>query len=241
MTIRTPQWYRERFPFEYCASHYLKLWESEECELCTRFEQALVSGETPTSETIKRALTHFRIARNFKGIAGRHGELWPAIQNAVKTPFSEDALDKRAAALVANTEQAWQGDFPAGKISAASKLLWLAIKQPFVIYDTQAVLALSEAYASNHKLDAGDGRYERYLDAWRKEYAAVSEAIASAIRQLPEGKRFMPKPHTSDEQILQFAELEWFKERVFDTFLWLVGGEHQRHSDIQARRKRAQG
>ncbi len=67
--------------------------------------------------------------------------------------------------------------------------------------------------------------YENYTRAWRAEYEAVEVAIEKAIKNLPNGRAFMPYTQLTDAELVAFAEKQWFKERVFDIFLWELGGE----------------
>lgn len=49
-------------------------------------------------------------------------------------------------------------------------------------------------------------------------------SIQSAVEQLPKGRMFMRACPLSDEELVRRAKEPWFLERVFDVFLWEIGG-----------------
>jgi hypothetical protein len=102
-------------------------------------------------------------------------------------------------------------------ISAASKLLWLSFRDPFIIYDSRADYALRQGF--NARFDG----YREYAAAWRNAYAKHEAAIAKAVEELPKARVFMRSEPPLDHEILRTARETWFKERVFDTFLWEMG------------------
>lgn len=204
--------YRADFPFEYCALRFLLQWLHAERALY----QAIASN--PSDEDISNALAYFQVSRNFKGIS-KEPEKVTFIRKALisvckgKTLSPEEKVEKLTRRL--------ESEFKKFNLSAASKLLWLSFREPFVIYDSRAVNALSK------KLGRKFGRrdYAAYSAAWRSEYAAVESAIECAASRLPMGRIFMPSCSLTNRELLQLAKMPWFKERVFDIFLWELGGD----------------
>lgn len=203
--------YRAEFPLEYCALRFLLQWLRREEAL----HQAIASE--PSDEEIRDALAYFRVSRNFKGLSKESGKA-ASIRKALITVRNDKELSPEK--KVEELAQSLETEFKKFNLSAASKLLWLSFREPFVIYDGRAVDALS------NKLGREFSRrdYTEYLAAWRSEYAAIDSAIERAASQLPKGRVFMPSCRLTDEELLLLAKTPWFKERVFDIFLWEVGG-----------------
>ena len=105
-------------------------------------------------------------------------------------------------------------------LSAASKLLWLSYREPYIVYDARAVKALTRRFG--HRFDERD--YDAYSKAWRQEYGKSQASIQAAVEHLPKGRIFMRSCSLSDQELVIMAKETWFIERVFDTFLWEVGG-----------------
>ena len=105
-------------------------------------------------------------------------------------------------------------------LSAASKLLWLSYSEPYVVYDNRAVTALRDEFG--HRFEERD--YSAYSKVWREEYVIFEGSIQSAVEQLPTGGMFMRACPFSDQELIRGAKETWFLERVFDIFLWEIGG-----------------
>jgi hypothetical protein len=203
--------YQAEFPLEFCALRFLLQWLGKEEQL----HRALVSN--PTDEHIRAALAYFQVSRNFKGL-GNQPEKASLIRDLlVKTRTNPELTIEKKVEELAKT---FKDRFKKCNLSAASKLLWLSFRNPVIIYDQRAEKALSK------KLNCKplDGSYSSYTEAWRRLYADYESEIGDAVTRLPRGRIFMPKCLLTDEELLRTANEPWFKERVFDTFLWEVGG-----------------
>ena len=203
--------YIDKFPFEFCATRFLRQWESRERELHSSI------STNPTAAGVIKALRYFQVARNFKGLK-HDSSISEKILNALilikddmtlTTPI--DKVNKLAAVFLE--------DFKQFNISSASKLFWLSYRYPYVIYDSRAVKALKRAGCRNIK------DYSSYVSAWRGEFLKMEVNIGSAIQHLPFGRRFMPYTPLSDDDLVSYSKELWFKERVFDIFLWEIGGQ----------------
>jgi hypothetical protein len=56
-------------------------------------------------------------------------------------------------------------------------------------------------------------------------FGKLVKAIEGAISNLPGGRAFMPLTHFTDTELKALSTKTWFKECVFDIFLWEVGGD----------------
>jgi hypothetical protein len=192
--------------FEFCAFKFLIQWQENECAL----HRAI--STTPTKCDIHEALKHFQVARTFRNVDGRLSSILNSLNQVRNTQNFSSAYEK--VELLASD---FKTKFGKQNTSAASKLLWLSHRTPFIIYDGRAVKALRHF---GHKFDS----YTQYSNVWRNEYARFEGLIRNAVEQLPSGRMFMRSCPFSDDELLQMAKEAWFMERVFDTFLWENGG-----------------
>jgi hypothetical protein len=91
-------------------------------------------------------------------------------------------------------------------LSAASKLLWARYRDPFLIYDARARLALGTR--------AGD--YHAYAAEWQTRYARHADVVRAACDALGTSR--------TTAGAASLARRRWFRRRVFDLALWLDGG-----------------
>lgn len=197
--------------FEFCAFRFLTQWQEDEHTLYSAFTA------TPTPKDIRKALTYFQVARNFPGLKepAKADFILTSLQKvradpALSTP--DDKVNRMATDL--------QGEFKRYTLSAASKLLWLSYREPYIVYDSRAVKALRHDFG--HRFDDGD--YAAYSAEWRQEYTKWQSAIQTAVEQLPKGRLFMRPCSLPDQELVSMAKEGWFMERVFDLFLWEIGG-----------------
>ena len=194
--------------FEFCAFRFWNQWRDEETSLYDAISAA------PIAQDIRKALNYFQVARTFKGIGldGNADYILDCLIRVRHDPTLTAPADK-----VETLAGEFKKKFGSHNISAASKLLWLSFRDPYVIYDGRAVLALSMQFGARF-----DG-YRKYATAWRKAYTDNEGAIVKAVEELPKGRIFMRTDPPADQDILNIARETWFKERVFDIFLWEVG------------------
>ena len=94
------------------------------------------------------------------------------------------------------------------ELSAATKFLWLLQRDPVIIYDSQARRALG----------APVGDYDRYVSLWRSGYRENQQEIREACDALPQ--------RSTDRIPFNRGEApEWFRQRVYDIYLWLAGSK----------------
>lgn len=204
--------YQTEFPLEYCALRFLIQWLRNEQSL----HQAIASSLSDIG--IRHALAYFQVARNFKGLS-QDLTTTSIIRKALLSIRGNESLS--ADSKVEKLASSLQSHFQKFNLSAASKLLWLSFRDPFVIYDNRAVTALSRNF--KHKFSVRN--YADYTKVWRTQYGYFESDITAAVKQLPKGRMFMPACLLSDEELLKLTDKTWFKERVFDIFLWEIGGK----------------
>lgn len=192
---------------------FLLQWQHKESKLHREVRKA-----NPSAEAIRSALRFFQVSRNFAGID----------QNPRALRIAKELVKIRGGAnphpvgtVVALADAFRRAGFQRN-ISAASKLLWLGTRSPFKIYDDRAWLALRRLGA-----DPGSkGDYAAYFDTWKIEYAKHKVGIDAAVQLLPAAVPFLPFPQPSDAGVRRVVQKGWFKERVFDIYLWELGGEN---------------
>jgi hypothetical protein len=198
--------------FEYCALRYLLQWQ--------RKEESLHEGmraSNPELPKLRDALRYFKVARNFKGLGN----------DSLATVILDNFLEVRRANYLAEDQQvvALAACFErAGfqyNVSAASKLLWLASRKS-IIYDSRAYAALRGVYGHT----ASQKDYVAYCMSWRRAYKENKEAISDAVEELPGARVFLPRCGLSDNKLLALVRTSWFRERVFDIYLWERGAEY---------------
>jgi hypothetical protein len=199
----------EKPSFEYCSVRFLEQWVRREKRLYEAF------STTPTPEDICEALSYFKVSRNFAGIddPGKQ-KLVLASLKATLTNSKLPGANGKVCALAKKFEQ----DFKFFNLSAASKLLWLSSRTPFIIYDRRAVKALR-----SFRFYFQDRDYDAYTNAWRTQFNSCAKAIGAATRKLPKVKAFMHPSIRFDPKLVKTIREPWFKERVFDLYLWETG------------------
>ena len=71
------------------------------------------------------------------------------------------------------------------------------------------------------RLPSGD--LDKYYARWRSEYEKVRAEIKSACDRLPRVHKYCFDADVTPKSIINLVSNEWFRERVFDTWLWKVG------------------
>jgi len=198
--------------FEFCAFRFLEQWQDEEYALFNAI------SSTPTDKDIRKALSYFQVSRTFEGLK-EPAKVALILKSLVQVrtdqslAASEDKVNKLTELLLP--------EFNQNNLSAASKLLWLSYRDPYVIYDSRAVRALTRDFGYRFQ----DRDYAAYSRSWRQEYAIRQTSIEAAVKELPKGRIFMRSYPFSDDALLAMAKEPWFLERVFDIFLWEVGAD----------------
>lgn len=197
------------FSFEYCALRFLLIWQRREIVLHDSFKV------DPSIDDIRKALRHFKVARNFKGL--KDDVTATKIRHILLRVRSRKNISEQKRVLL--LADAFEKEDFLHNISAASKLLWLSYQAPVIIYDSRAYSALKFEY----EYKGGVKNYEQYCDAWRTAYKESEEEINRAVKRLSKVRMFTPGERFSRETLLLLVNQRWFKERVFDIYLWERG------------------
>jgi len=195
-------------PYEFCAYRFLELWERAEKPL-----HIAMSG-TPSASQIRGALKYYRIARNFKGLSDIVAE-----QISEELLKVSDECNGSYSSKVVSLASRFKDSFGQSNLSAASKLLWLRNRSPYLIYDSRALIALRRLGNKFNKAD-----YISYCGVWEREYKKRSCEISLAAHGLVN----LPRKYTAaftlaDEELIKLVQSSWFIERVFDIYLWEIG------------------
>jgi len=200
-------------PFTYCAARFLEQWLKKERELHTR-----IAGPTngPQAKELRKMLSHFSIQRNFTGLG--NDELALTIIRLLVEVSSQVSNDPVSA--VNDLASGFEAEFGQRNLSAASKLLWIRKRHPFVILDKQATSALT---ALGYDFDPG--HYGEFYKAWHDAFSKRREEIRAASHRLVGPCKAFTAAHllSSDADLLALVSEDWFQARVFDIYLWEIG------------------
>lgn len=197
-------------PLEYCALRFLHQWQRRERVLHQQM------SDNPSLLQIRSALQYFQVARNFKGL-GTDEAAPQAVANAFRQVDGDPRLspERKVFELASRFEER----FDHFNLAAASKLFWLKHRRPYIIYDSRAVKALRDLGCKFE-----NANYTEYCECWRKQYRRRRKQIKQAASRLHVVRKFLPQAATKS-QLSDFASHPWFLERVFDIYLWEMGGE----------------
>ena len=195
-------------PYEYCVYRYLELWERAEKPL-----YRAMSGVHSAAQ-IRDALKYYKVARNFRGLKEEG-----VAENISKKLLEIDGYEGSYSDKVEKLAESFKVISGQYNLSAASKLLWLRNRSPYLIYDSRAVTALNRL---GKKLKNAD--YSSYCEAWLGEYEKQRDEITLAAHGLVD----LPRKYTAaftltDDALIEIVHSKWFIERVFDIYLWEIG------------------
>ncbi len=200
-----------KFPFEFCALRYFLQWQRKEAALHSHMR-----ATDPELPHLRKSLRYFQVARNFRGL--KHDPRAQVVRDKLlEVRARKDLATVQQVELLATLFKEAEFQY---NISAASKLLWLSSRKP-IIYDSRAFTALVEEFG--HKADRKD--YEAYCASWKRAYKQNKQAVLDAVNQLPKVRAFLPGDTPADDQLMTLVRKPWFRERVFEIYLWELGGD----------------
>ena len=199
--------------FEYCSLHYLNQWLTYDRDYCL----TLANGnESEKLATLKNAGGFYRVARNLpteheekEGVV-RYKPVLDIIDCLERSQFEKNPVEE-----ILKIAEKISGKYGGRNVlSLTTKFLWIKIKQPILIYDSQARIALG---TKNGDLDA-------YYAKWRKEFESNKEEIVDVCSKLPDMNKYAINQEIGTKEVIKNISNElWFHERVFDIFLWSKG------------------
>ena len=145
--------------FEFCAFRFWNQWHDEESSIYKAI------SITPTEQDVRNALNYFQVARTFKGI-GKDPNIAIFIRRCLMQVRSDAALSTPCEKVKKLTDEL-QAKCGSANVSAASKLLWLSFRDPFIIYDSRADDALRRHF--NARFDG----YREYTWGIRRNVNAI--------------------------------------------------------------------
>lgn len=199
--------------FEYCSLHYLNLWLTYDRGYC----EALANGNRSEKlTTLKNAGGAYSVGRNLpskydekKGL-DRYEPVLDIIDPLKPEDFKNDPVKK-----ILEIERKISEKYGNRSVlSLTTKFLWIKIKWPILIYDSQARSAI----------DTEDGALDAYYEKWRKEFKTNQGEIIEVCSKLPDMNKYVVNQEIgTKEYIREISDKTWFHERVFDIYLWNKG------------------
>lgn len=167
------------------------------------------------------AAQYYGVKRNFGGVKRKGLDAaFTLLENAAQTVACQS---QSVVAVVSQLAKDFESEYPREdgkeKVSAASKFLWLRCQSPVVIRDDNAFACLKAASCGT--LPEGD--YGAYWREWRRQFSKRKARIRSACTQLIGVKEFSLAHDMTNEELALVVGKRWFRERVFDKFLWWNG------------------
>lgn len=198
---------------EYFSLHYLNMWLRHD----RIYHESLNNGTREDKLiSIKKAAAYYKVARNLPteydediGCA-RYEPIVKILDKAIASNFSDDTV--RSISKVQKKISEAYGN--RGVLSITTKLLWLKIRDPIIIYDSQARKALNTE----------DGDLSGFYEAWQTKYNAHKENIATVCAKLSSISQYScDQTVATPAYIKEISAQRWFQERVFDVYLWHEG------------------
>jgi len=199
--------------FEYCSLLYLNQWLMYDMGYC----EALSNGNRSEKlKALKNAGGFYRVARNLPSIydekraLARYEPVLDIIDPLKPDDFKDDPvkeireIERRISVKYGNKNL----------LSLTTKFLWIKIKHPVLIYDSQV----------RNALHTKDGALDVYYEKWREEFKANEGKIIEACSRLPDMNKYAVNQEVgTEEYIREISNETWFHERVFDIYLWNKG------------------
>ena len=119
---------------------------------------------------------------------------------------------------VSGLAKKFEKEFERRNLSAASKLLWIRHRSPYLVYDSRALRALKR-----YPLKVKSADYASYEMAWRSAYEKHKTEINKSADGLVSLQPYVKHWHPTKDSLRRLVREPWFKERVFDIALWENG------------------
>ncbi len=201
--------------FEYCSLHYLNQWLSKDMGYCS----SLINGDRDKKLTaLKEAGGFYRVARNLpteydvKNSRSRYEPVLEIIDALTQSQFEVNSVQE----ILNIREKISKKYGNRNVLSATTKFLWIKIKQPVLIYDSQV----------RNALGTKDGDLKSYYEQWRKEFKNNEVNIKDVCSKLIDMNMYAVNQKAGTKDYIKAVSSEvWFHERVFDIYLWNKGNK----------------
>lgn len=197
--------------FDFCALQFLNQWLEKEAGYC----KLLASNDIEAQrKALAAAGGHFRVARNLprKYEAAKKFSRYQPVLNVLNQlgPVTSHNVTN----VVADARQRISAEYGRRNVlSLTTKFLWLKVRSPVRIYDSQTRIALGT--------DEGD--FTAFNEAFSTRYAGCREQIERACGNLSKAMSYSVQPTMGGRELKSLVSAEWFQERVLDIFLWNQG------------------
>lgn len=201
--------------FEYCSLHYLNQWLTYDRGYC----ESLSNGSTEEKlSVLKSAGGFYRVSRNLpsefdekKGLA-RYQPVLDTLDSVCSEHFTNNIVEK-----IWEIESKISAKYGKRRVlSLTTKFLWLKIKDPILLYDSQARIALGTK----------DDDLPAYYQKWGEGFEQHEKDIKKACSQLSDLHLYaVDQRNGTREYIKEVSSNSWFHKRVFDIYLWSKGNK----------------
>lgn len=198
--------------FNYFALKYLNDWHLWDKPFSERISSELNSD---SREALHEAAKYYKVTRNFSILDSEKDERLQAALNLL-LKIDEPVMEDNVCSIVTTLADDFKIKYSKNAVSAASKFLWLRFKSPVVIFDSRAIAWLrNNGYEVPHS-----GGYKEYREQWIAAFNDNENKISSACSKLENVKEYSLAFEYSKKDIKELSKSRWFKERVFDKYLW---------------------
>lgn len=174
------------------------------------------SSRSARLASLRRAAADYRVVRNFPT---------KTIVETERLGAALDLLEAIPAARVRTNPieavfglaEGFRERYGQRAVSAASKFLWFRHQSPVVIFDKRAVEGLRSLCGLTGR-QAAD--YENFCFHWRQQFDNRKGQMDAACEELVQLRDHDLCGVMEDELLDQLVSEPWFRERVFDKFLW---------------------
>ncbi|PIQ10753.1 MAG: hypothetical protein COW70_13090 [Hydrogenophilales bacterium CG18_big_fil_WC_8_21_14_2_50_58_12] len=200
--------------FNYFAMMYLNDWYSSDM----LFMEGISSSETSKRLTkFHDAAKYYKVTRNFITLDGE-----VRLEGALEILLQESGpiTDENVCSKVTLLAETLKKRYGKNVVSAASKFLWLRFRSPVIIFDSRALNWLKV----NQYPVSPIGSYESYREQWLAAFKAHEKQIETACNGIPAVRKYTLACDESENVVSEICVSRWFRERVFDKYLWFNGG-----------------
>ncbi|KXI24631.1 hypothetical protein [Photobacterium sanguinicancri] len=204
--------------FDYFSLKYLNQW----------LERDSIFGEQLKSDSLELRLKGFSSACSFYGIARNLPKEFDVdkglrrYEPAVKLldEFDARSLEQASPKAVIDAQLSFEKELSGiyggdRLVSLVTKILWLRYQTSVVIYDSRAKNTLGFR---------GDD-LAHYTVKWLESYNQYADQITQSCLNLKSVVSYTVNPKlATTEYVSNISNESWFKERVFDMYLWHHGG-----------------
>jgi hypothetical protein len=206
-----------KLTFKCCSLQYLNQWLTHDRIYC---EVLAGDDEAEKLKALQKAAAFYRVSRNLhtehdskKGLP-RYKPLLDVIDSQVPETFTTNLIE----AIERTRDRISRQYGDRGVLSLTTKFLWLRVKTPIIIYDSRARAALGTTTT-----DLGS-----YYSIWRKQFDDHADDIDVACKSLEHVVEYSVDPQVATTNyVRELSRQQWFKERVFDNYLWNLGPDDE--------------